>query len=241
MKVTEYVQDKINNLPKGYVFTYEDFISTANKQEAVIKTLNRLAKAGKISKLSKGKFYKPEQSPFGDLLPDEYQIVKDLVEKDGKLIGYITGPSIYNQLGLTTQLSNVIQIGGPNVRPATKRGKYKLTFVRQKNTLSKENIPLLQILDAIKNIKKIPDAPIDDSCRRLMVIISELSTENIKTLLRLAQKYPPSTRALLGALIEQVKPEIATKALINSLNPITTYKFGISKEVLAKSSKWNIV
>ncbi|QNR23653.1 DUF6088 family protein [Croceimicrobium hydrocarbonivorans] len=241
MKVTEYVKYKINNLPKGYVFTYEDFLAEANKQEAVIKALNRLVDSGKISKLSKGKFYKPEQSPFGELLPDEYQIVKDFLEKDGKLIGYITGPTIYNRLGLTTQISTLIQIGCGNVRPATTRGKYTISFVRQKNNISKDNIPLLQILDAIKNIKKIPDTAIDTSCRRLMAIISELSSENINTILRLAQKYPPSTRALLGAIIDQVKPEVGTTALSDSLNPISSYKIGISNNVLANSSKWNIV
>ena len=47
--------------------------------------------AGKINKLSKGKYYKPQESIFGALLPEQYQIVKDLLEEDDKRIGYITG------------------------------------------------------------------------------------------------------------------------------------------------------
>jgi hypothetical protein len=38
--------------------------------------------------LSKGRFYKSQISKFGELAPDTYQTVKDLIEKDGKLIGY---------------------------------------------------------------------------------------------------------------------------------------------------------
>lgn len=51
---------------------------------------------------------------FGELLPDSYQIVKDLLEENNKLIGYITGYQIFNELGLTTQVSAVLQIGTIN-------------------------------------------------------------------------------------------------------------------------------
>jgi len=44
-------------MPKGYVFTYEDFMQGVKKREAVIKALNRLVAAGKLNKLSKGKYY----------------------------------------------------------------------------------------------------------------------------------------------------------------------------------------
>tara|TARA_R110000764_G_scaffold240105_1_gene343077 strand:+ start:132279 stop:132533 length:255 start_codon:yes stop_codon:yes gene_type:complete len=48
LKVTEYIIDTINRLPKGYVFTYEDFITEVIKKEAIIKALNRMAKLGEI-------------------------------------------------------------------------------------------------------------------------------------------------------------------------------------------------
>lgn len=46
---------------------------------------------------------------------------KDLLEENGKIIGYLTGLSIYNQLGLTTQVSNTLQIGKNQIRPSFKR------------------------------------------------------------------------------------------------------------------------
>ena len=111
--------------------------------------------SGKIVKLAKGKYYKPEITPFGDLLPDQKQVVKDLLEDNGKILGYLTGYSIYNQLGLTTQVSNTIQIGRNQIRPNFKRERYTISFIKQRNTITKENIPLIQILDAVKYIKKI--------------------------------------------------------------------------------------
>jgi len=241
MKVSDYVWNKIGKFPKGYVFTYSDFTTQANNKEAVIKSLNRMAQAGGINKLAKGKFYKPEQTPFGELLPDERQFVKDLLEKDGKIIGYLTGYNVYNQLGLSTQVGNIIQIGRPNVRPATKRGNFKIIFIRQKNTITKDNIPLLQLLDAIKSIKKIPDAPVAQSCKRFVAIVSEMSVDHVNSLIKLALKYPPATRALLGAFVDQAEIAIDTMALYKSLNPISNYKIGVGDAMLRYAEKWNIV
>ncbi len=111
MKISEYIASTIGRLPKGYVFTYSDFDTEANKKEAVIKALNRLVKSGKIAKLSKGKYYKPESNPFGNLQPNQRQVVKDLLEDGNKIIGYLTGYSICNKFGLSSQVGNIIQIG----------------------------------------------------------------------------------------------------------------------------------
>lgn len=240
MKTTEYISNTIDRLPKGYVFTYEDFITEVNKKEAIIKALNRMATSSKINKLSKGRFYKPETTVFGELAPSQYQVVKDMLESNGKVTGYLTGYSIYNQLGLTRQISNTIQIGKNEIRPAFKRERYTISFIKQKNTITKENIPFLQILDALRYIKKIPDATIESSCKRFIVILNEFKEAELKTIARLAQKYPPSTRALLGAFLDELKNENYTKLLRDSLNPITKYTLkGISK-VLTTSENWNI-
>lgn len=241
MNTTEYIAFTIDRLPKGYVFTYADFITEVNKKEAVIKALNRMVASGKIAKLAKGKYYKPENTPFGNLQPNQSQVVKDLLEDNGKITGYLTGYSIYNQLGLTTQVSNTIQIGKNEIRPDFKRERYTISFIRQKNTITRENVPLLQILDAIRYIKKIPDAGVESSCRRLLSIIKGLSVSDFGTLVRLALKYPPSTRALLGAMLEQLEKEEITQPLYKSLNPITKYKIAGVSKVLTSTVKWNLI
>ena len=241
MKTTDYISFIIDRHPKGYVFTYEDFITDVNKQEAVIKALNRMVTSGKIAKIAKGKYYKPETTPFGDILPNQKQVVKDLLEDNGKITGYLTGYSIYNQLGLTTQVSNTIQISRNQIRPNFKRERYTISFIKQKNTITKENIPLLQILDAIKYIKKIPDASVESSCKRFLVILRDLSASDKSTLVRLALKYSPVTRALLGAMLEQLEQTDITQMLFKSLNPITKYKLIGASNVLIATKKWNII
>ncbi|MDG3581141.1 DUF6088 family protein [Galbibacter sp. CMA-7] len=241
MKVTEYIRNKIDRLPNGYIFTYEYFDIDMSKKEAIIKALNRMVNSGKIEKLSKGKYFKPEKTPFGTLQPNQEQIVKDLINEDGKVVGYLTGYSIYNKLGLTTQVSNIIQIGKNEIRPKFKRERYTISFIKQKNIITKKNIPLLQILDSIKYIKKIPDSTIAASCLRFLEIIKKLNLDDKKELIRLSLKYPPSTRALLGALLDETQNKSITIGLKESLNPITKYEIPGAKRALTKASNWNII
>lgn len=91
MKISDSIYFTIDRLPKGYIFTYVDVMPGAKKKEAVIKTLNRMLKSGKIEKISKGKYYKPKKSPFGNLHPTQYQVVKDLLEDGGKITDFLTG------------------------------------------------------------------------------------------------------------------------------------------------------
>lgn len=242
MKTSEYISLTIDRLQKGYVFTYADFTTEVNRKEAVIKALNRMVESGKIAKLAKGKYYKPENTPFGKLQPNQAQVVKDLLEDDGKILGYLTGFSIYNQLGFTSQVSNTIQIGKNEIRPTFKRERYTIVFIRQKNTITKENIPLLQLLDVLRYIKKIPDSNIESSCERLLILLKKLTEKDINTLVRLALKYPPATKALLGAILDELKENNTfTEPLKKSLNPITKYKLAGVAKVLSTVEKWNIV
>ena len=241
MKKSEYIAFTIDRLPKGYVFTYADFTTEVNQKEAVIKALNRMVASGKIAKLAKGKYYKPETTPFGNLQPSQVQVVKDLLEENGKITGYLTGYSIYNQLGLTTQVSNTIQIGKNQIRPNFIRERYKIAFIKQKNTITKESIPLLQLLDAIRYIKKIPDATVEASCARFLAIIKNLTDKEINTLVRLALNYPPATRALVGSLLDQLQKGNTIELLFKSLNPITTYRLTGASKVLSTADKWNMV
>lgn len=242
MKIIDVVEDRINKFPKDYVFTYSDFNIEVGDTNTIVQILKRLSEQGKILKLSKGKFYKPRKTEFGISKPPVKQIVKDLLEKDGKLIGYLTGYSIYNTLHLTTQISNTLQIGVNKYRRSIKRGQYKISFILQPNTINKNNIELLQILDAVRFIAQIPATTPDEACLRLQQIFRELSPENQKRLVKLSLKYTNYVRALCGAILEQIgaNSELLDR-LKKSLQGITTYKIPISEAALPTKSKWNIV
>ena len=241
MKTSDLVENTINRLPVGYVFTYGDFNIEVEMKNTVLKHLSRMTEQGEIIKLSKGKYYKPEKSKFGNVPLSEYQVVKDLLEKDGKTIGYITGLRAYNELGLTTQLSNTIEIGSNERFNPKQRGIFKIKFVNQKNTITSSNTSHLRILDAIKFIKTIPDSNIDSSITRLLSIFKKYSKSESRTIARLSLKYPPSTRALLGAMLEISNATNDTNALYTSLTHISKYDIGVSEKTLPNKNKWRII
>ncbi|HHV84428.1 MAG TPA: hypothetical protein GXX42_01240 [Petrimonas sp.] len=238
--MTDKIRTTISKFPFGFVFTPGDFPIDLDKQASVNRILNNMVAAGEIRRLSKGRFYKPQITQFGELPPDTYQIVKDLIEKNGKITGYITGYSVFNELGLTTQIPFSLQIGVRNEKKAIRRDVYRISFIKQQNAITKENIPLLRLLDCLRFFKNIPDAMPDETCKRLLYLFSQLDKTQIVKVKKLALKYNPSTIALLGALLQTLDENEDTNMLLNKLNPQTSYKLGISKKILHNQERWYI-
>ena len=238
--MTDTIKNIIDKFELGYIFTVSDFPMTVENHKTVSKILNHFVATGYLRKLSKGRFYKPQMSRFGELSPDTYQIVKDLIQKDDKLIGYITGYSAFNDFALTTQVSAILEIGMRKEKKAIVRGIYRIRFIRQDNTITKENIPLLRLLDCLRFFKNIPDTTPDNACQRLIYLIGKLDEPEILKIKKLALKYTPQTIALLGAIIETIYSQEDTYLLFKKLNPITVYKLGISDKILPTLKKWNI-
>lgn len=236
MLQSKTIEQTVNAFRSDYVFTYRDLGFPPESSANVIRKLNRMADSGVIQRLSKGRFYKPKQTMFGSLKPSQQEVVKDLLEKNGKIIGYLTGVSIFGQLGLTTQISNIIEIGVKGKKNNTRRGMYSIRFVQQANIITKSNIPLLQLLDSIKSIKQIPDSTPDSSYNRIREIIKFLDEKSLDLMIKLAMKYNPMTRAIVGAIIEELYGEERARILRDTLNPITVYKVGLTKKVLSTNN-----
>ncbi|MDR2384168.1 MAG: DUF6088 family protein [Tannerella sp.] len=234
------IKNTIDKYPLGYIFTTTDFDMAVKNPKGVNKVLNDLVAEGVLCKLSKGRFYKPQIHEFGELPLDIYQTVKDLLEKDGKVIGYLTGYSAFNDLKLTAQVPSVLQIGMRREKKALVRGTYRISFIRQENAITKENIPLLRLLDCLRFFKIIPDITPDSTCQRLLHLLKELDEQQIAKIKKLALKYTPQTIALLGAMLEVLYPNEDTAALFKKLNPMTVYKLSISQNILPTQKRWRI-
>ena len=98
----------------------------------------------------------------------------------------------------------------------------------------------MQYLDIIKNIKKIPDCNFLFALKRIMTIFNNMKPNKIKSLITLSLNYPPSTKALLGAILQELKYDKYISELHQSLNPISKYSFPEAQKVLSYSKEWNI-
>jgi hypothetical protein len=238
--MTDTIRNTIANFDYGFVFTPADFPIESRKQATVNRILNNMVTAGQIRRASKGRFYKPKMTEFGELPLNTYQLVKDLLEKNDKIIGYLTGYTVFNELGLTTQIPFILQIGVMNEKMAIKRNYYRISFIKQQNEITKENVPILQLLDCLRFFKNIPDSIPDETCRRLLMLLKELDEKRREEIKKLSIKYTPQATALLGAMLETMNPKEDTTEMLNALNPQTFYKLGISDKILFNQKKWNI-
>jgi len=239
MSITEKIDCLLAKTEDGVVLTPSDFGMPAKQQPSLIVALNRMVSAGKLSRLGKGKYYKPHTSVFGEVPPSTYETVKDYLVENNKTIGYITGTNAFSGLGLTTQISGTILIGTNTYRRPRNRGIERIAFVLQPNPICEEEIELYVILDALRFIKRIPACTPEEALEILIPTIKRLPRAKQRRLQELVLAYSPCVRALLGAIYEKLS--LPRKALANSLNGTTYYRLPIGEEILPTKSNWRII
>jgi hypothetical protein len=242
MALASTIRNDIKQFPEGKTFGYTDLNISKNDYLTAAKALERIQKEGLIKKISKGIFYKPKSTVFGDLKPDYMELLRPYLFENGKRVAYETGIALYNSLGLTTQMAFRTKIASRGRRISINRENLKADPVKSYAEVTDNNYKILGLLDAFKDIKKIPDCTVEQAVRRLSAIVRELKEKQKTFLLKYAMKYPPRVRALVGALLENTGVKTKTvQTLKNSLNPLTTINLGVDKEVLPTKSNWYIV
>ena len=240
MNIARKIEKKINSIKEGSTFTYQDLAIKKEEYIATAKTLERLIKKGIIKRVSTGIFYKPKQTVFGELKPNEEEIIKPYLFKNGKRIAYLTGTFLYNKMGLTSQIPKEIKIASREKRIYITKGNINAKAVKSYVDVSATNYKLLEFLDALKDFKRIPDLDKKSAIEILKNKLLEFNQKEIKDLIKFAIKYPPRARAFLGALLEELRIETGIEKLQESLNPLSEYSFGLSKNILQTVENWDI-
>lgn len=240
MKVTKKIATKLAEIPEGIVFGYQDMDIESCEFGAAAKTLSTLVAKGVLQRASKGVFFKPRQTVFGLLKPNDYELLKPYLFKNKQRVAYVTGIGLYNQMGLTTQVPFVVTIATTIRRNRISFDRISIKPAKSYVTVTESNYILLGILDAIKDFNAIPDVDRKGGLRLLTSRIKELDAEQTQELITCALQYPPRVRALVGALAENAGKTTVLDALRNSLNPLSSYKWRFSSAILPTISKWKI-
>lgn len=240
MKVSQKIVKKIAQIPEGTVFGYQDMGIDAHEYSAAAKSIGILIAAGKVKRASKGVFYKPKQTVFGLIPPSDSDLLKRYLFKNGRRTAYITGTSLYNGMGLTTQFAFTILVATKTRRSQIVIGKIKIKPVRSYVDVTNDNYKLLGILDAIKDFKIIPDIDRTSATIVLRNKLKELTLAEIGDMIQYALNYPPRTRALLGAILETMDNSMDLTILKKSLSPLSNYTMGITPKILPNAAKWNL-
>lgn len=238
MSIAKITRDFVTNIEATKLFTYND-IPSSNKTSVVIE-LSRLFKKGIIKKVSKGKFYKPKIKVFGEIGPNTNDKIKSYL-KSNETISYETGVNSFRNLGLTTQVSNETVIATSKAYRKVKIDNLNLKFIPKRVDANADEIYLVQILDAIKDINKIPATTPNEVVKYLKEIIKKESFENQNKLTKFALKYTPRTRAILGAIFKEIDNKICAYELKSTLNPMTNYKLKIDNDIIKDKKYWNFI
>ena len=232
--IAREVKTRIVHRPKKAVWSFRDF--SGLNSGAVAAALSRLAKQGELRRVRRGIYHRPLSTAFGSTRPDPALITDSMfrgrrsVSKGG-----------YNRLGLTTQVGNEIRravdratrvkpVRGINIQTVTR------PLSRQKGISEDERVTL----DALRNIRRIPDTTIANTLKRIKALIRSGSLQPAR-LVRFALAEPPRVRALVGAIAENVGcANSGLTKLRESLNPLTTYRMKGVDKVLPNAVAWHV-
>lgn len=240
MSIAQAVQQSVDMIPAGQVFGYRRLDDYARSPDAVIKAVSRLVQENRLMRLSKGKFYVPKKGLLGDVKPSDSELLRSVLYKNGRLRGYITGPSLFNKLGLTTQMPSTITLAVNGARQKKEFGTIRIKTLQTRIPINESNVELLQYLDVLKDIKLISDADINQVLRIMRGKIADLKSAERSALISLAlDYYSPQTRALLGMLTQSSTLK-GSQGLKASLNPTTIYKLNLDARRWPQMAQWNI-
>ncbi|MGE4446291.1 MAG: DUF6088 family protein [Synergistaceae bacterium] len=169
-------------------------IPLEHAKKVVNVNLKRLADRGIIQRLKAGIYYKAKETAFGKTKPNiDAVMTRVLTINDEEIIGYETGVSFQNSIGLITLMPKIKEI-------ATNRYRIKLdpncniAVRKPKTKINKDNYKYLQFIDLID---ELPTAYIDAADPYLLLngYINKQELDKLK-LISIAKKYYPNKTLL---------------------------------------------
>lgn len=149
----------IENYTVGEPIFSSDICVLGMTEENIRYHLKKLTDNGLICRFESGVYYFPKTNILGEKIPlsADTVVAHKYIRRRGKRIGYYSGYTLANRMGLSTQVPFTEEITS-NFAPATVR---ELTIKDRKYVIrrpvvevTEENAPVLQLLDCLKDIDK---------------------------------------------------------------------------------------
>lgn len=222
------IRNQYLSLGQGRIFTIQDLSFDKAKTGHVAVYLSQQCKKGEIVRISRGAYYVPQTSVLGlGRIPVyEDEEIRFLLAKIG---GYLSGAKIYNQMGLTEQVSSTVTIACPNPRRRFRYGNLDVECVKAYGCAYKDvsNLPYLHVLDALKDIRHISGRTAQEVYDKIKEeYFSLYSKDELDRVISLTVDYPPRVRKIVSDILSDIGNEQGRRALTDTLLPTTHYKLG---------------
>ena len=229
MKQNQIIEAVIQGFqPNELIFAsrlFNDKLEGKVSEATYYKTLERMCKSGKLAKVAKGTYYLPKKSVFGDVPISEREIITAFTkEGTGTVIGY----SLYNHLGLTTQIPKTTEILSSSLDSQMKTIR-NVKVHYSSLEFSKAVEQMIQALDVLQNYEKIQDINYPELVsysRKIAEDFEQLVFDQVID----KQKYAKSTIAFLQSILNYYGKENRLNKYLSSLSK---YKYPRMEELYA--------
>lgn len=203
MNIADEIRKRIMKYELRKPIFFKDLVKDLEFQcGAVYKAINKLKNEGVIETFSKGIYYRPKKTKYGVLGIDRDLLIKVKYLGDDQDKGYITGPDVWNKWGLTTQVSNRKWISQVTER-TYEIENLNILIIKSKAKISKDNIKVLQFLDVIEQLNKIPDTSNEKTLRKLINIYTDqFSTSEKIEVFDYAINYTKLVQVMVGLIAD---------------------------------------
>jgi hypothetical protein len=160
-------------LSPGRVYRREDLAKVTG---AVDRNLSELMKSGTLMKVAPGLYYQPKTSRFGNLPPDDHQLVEAFL-RDKHFLMF--SPSAYNSVGAgTTQLYNSTVVYNHKRHGVFKLGNREFNF-KVKPRFPKKLTAEFLFVDLLNNLNGLAEDQ-TEVLRHARSRLSELNSSRLK-------------------------------------------------------------
>lgn len=215
----EHIVQAVESLPYEAVIQTEDialrlatrFALPYDKARAATNVkLKRMADSGKIKRLHKGVYCHVKETAFGRVTPNIDKLVaRTLLVKDGRRIGYESGPSTLNRLGLSTLLPRKLEIT-TNDCGVTLPAGCQIELKKPRTEVTDENWKYLQLLDAVENLRN-GHIDAENPKQLLLEFITRESLDALTLIFNARRLYPQRTALHVVDLLMEGQNEAASR------------------------------
>jgi len=126
---------------------YEDY-----SRPWVLKELKKLVDSGEMKRFDRGIYYFSEKTPWGEdsTLSSRKIAMRRFISDGDEVYGYITGLSLWNMSGLSTQVPNMLEVATNNETTRVRDiyiGYQRVRARKSRTEITKDNVRTLQLLD----------------------------------------------------------------------------------------------
>ncbi len=184
----------VTNYKKGEPIFLTDITIEGMTEENIRYHLKRLTDSGILSRFEAGVYYFPKKNILEEqaVLSTETVVLHKYISRRGKKVGFYSGYTLANRLGLSTQVPFIEEITSnyapAKVREITVKDR-KFVIRRPVTEITEENAYVLQLLDGLKDIDKVAEKDLK-VCGRILTQYAKEHKITKEQVDRFLQYYP---------------------------------------------------